>query len=279
MYYITKRGKTTVEKLMVILLIITFDSILVFFVTNPFAETLQKTSGTQIEKCKQSIDLMHAASTTKKNLLLSEVDIPFECETNWYGDIEITENTEEKQKEEIIDQIAPLLSDCWYQFYEGTKDPFGKFRITTLQPQCFLCSQFKINYTQISEDPNIFTQFTLTSKDITDYFKENLDSRSKETYSTYFKEAFPNNEVVIKKVNRIGAGLASRVEFEKGYGLNAETIPQREYAIIMMSLEAESVSEMFGQKHHYLMFMMPYDNFENLPCNRIEKKDPNRLEE
>jgi hypothetical protein len=184
-----------VKKLMWIIVTIVVIVTLLYFISRPFASTLRRATGDPVEDCRTTLDLM----TRGEKSFLFEADIKFDCETNWYGNLTFEEKDPEKRKKEALDQVMPLVADCWYQFEEGRARPFEQ-DLLLLNDYCFICASFKI-----PESPGL-----ITNEEIEEYFRNNRYSRNREFYSDYLSnDAVSKSSIAIhlNQKNEIGVDI------------------------------------------------------------------------
>lgn len=264
----------TYEKIQRIILVLVVACILLFFVGRTFPETTSKVINDPVEQCHDSIKIMSEGKKGFLRLFTGE-KLPFECETNWYGKLNVTKTKTQEQKKEVFDHIAPLLADCWYQFDQGKGDPFADIRITD-ESHCFLCSRFIIDYGDISSKSGT-TDFLIYQEDLEDYFKVNEYKRNDMDiyYSEYLKDAFIFDKMMINSIERSHASTGVRYTYDSMDILEPKTAGSGEeaYAIMLFAVNPDTVVEAFGVEGiPYHIFMMSYKDFESLPCEMLQKK-------
>lgn len=235
--------------------------VVLLFIAKNIAE-IGEIKGEGVLRCRSSIGLM--ANSSRGLLGLIEGKVPFECETNWVGNLTIKEKDEEKQKEEALDQIVPLMRDCWFQFGEGEWHPFKGSEWTNPRI-CFICSQFSL--------PENF-EAGITEADMEKYLHENDDSYSKERYEIFFENAFPENSMLIEEADVLVVPFWLSKETKSLNEMNKSV--SKDYAIVYWSIYSKQLTEarikIIGSEALYqTTFIVPFNKTKDLSCTELKK--------
>jgi hypothetical protein len=224
-----------------------------------------------VAACRATVELMSAEKKTPLYLISGGSDVPIDCVTNWVGNLTVKETDVEKQKKEVLDQVVPLVRDCWYEFGEGKLDPFAS-KLVSQPNYCFICSRFVIDFDKMTNLSGA-DYFILKKSDFLSYLESN--KKGNMYYSDYFNDTFPFGDPFVEKVEwSLSLSFPSISEdtfynfdsfVDKGYENN-------DYGVVMFATPAKQVRGLFGEKGWYKVFIIPYSNVSNLDCNELIKK-------
>lgn len=236
--------------------------VLLFAVYSIARYALPKDDFKSLAKCRTSIELLDREKGNILTFISGESNIPFSCETDWHGTINVTEEKEEKAKEQVIKEIVPLLRNCWYQFGEGKLYPFADFTFEK-NSHCFVCSRFVL--------PDNF-EYSVSRLDLNGYMDGRKDPLTKKYYLDLFGNAFPNNNPYVNEVDFDTAPFWYSVESENFDTISIEE--SKDYGVIFWAYEyglapTRGLKE-FG--YYNTMFIVPYDLVEEMGCSILEKK-------
>jgi len=202
--------------------------------------------------CRATIEAMDKESGSILSYFNSGTKVPQMCETNWVGNLTVKEKKVENQKEELLDQIVPLVGDCWYQFGEGELDPFGGKLTLSTNRYCFVCSRFII--------PKSFSS-NISANSFSSYI-----SKSKK-YSSSLDEAFPNGDPFVKSVDIDYFPFYLGQDYLSLGSLSYSSGP--DFAVVLYAVKPPQPN-VYGS--NYSTFIIPYNNLDEIDCNELVKK-------
>lgn len=220
--------------------------------------------------CRASVELLDKEQRSFFGVVTDPSAVPFNCETVYVENITLEKEKPEERKEEFLDEVVPLMRDCWYQFGEGKLDPF-RASFHSVERICFVCSRFII--------PIGFSQ-EVSKDDLTKYFVSHKDGLSKKRYDEFFSSAFPLNSPFLKEVDTsvLFWTLYLGADFEPVDSISRKV--SSDYAVVLYGIQPDLLdkaagtlvgAESFGQGN-YVTFVVPYNSTKDLDCTELKKK-------
>ncbi len=221
-------------------------------------------SGQKAASCLATIQAMDKEQGSLLSYFVSGTNVPLMCETNWRENLTVKEKDAEKQTEELLNQITPLMRECWVQFGEGKLDPFEN-HILTNDFYCFVCSRFIVNFDEITE---------LSGDETYVLEKEAFLNYTDKRYSGKFVKAFPLDEPFIERidVSKI-ANVYTEQVFYTMDGLIDAGHENNDYAVVLMGYAPKKFAEATGiAEAEYKVFVSPYDHMSEIGCEELVKQ-------